>query len=194
MMAKVLAVVACLALAAPALAWQPPSVEYSADSLMETAGEAVKGRVHRAHGRERREISQGGEKVIMIMREDKKVAWTVMPEERMYMEMKLDQARGKDDLSAYKIEQTTVGQEAVNGVNTIKSKVVMTDSKGGKMGGFWWTTKEGIVVKMDVLAIEKGSKDRIKMDLTNLKIGKQDPKLFEVPAGYTKMSMPGFGQ
>ena len=35
-------------------------------------------------------------------------------------------------------------------------------------------------------------KERIKIDLKNLKVGKQDPALFEVPAGYSS-GMPGLG-
>lgn len=59
------------------------------------------------------------------------------------------------------------------------------------MGGFMWMSKDNIMVKMDAVAIDKGSKNRFKSELTNIKIGKQDPALFEIPPGYQKMSMPG---
>lgn len=50
------------------------------------------------------------------------------------------------------------------------------------------------MVKMDAIAVEKGSKHRMKSELKDLKIGRQDPELFELPEGYSKMSMmPGFG-
>ena len=131
-----------------------------------------------------------GMRQIMITRPDKKVMWTLMPEQRMYMEIKLGEAgAGRGDLSGYEIEQSTVGQEEVNGVMTTKSKIVMTGRKGDKMGGFWWTSNEGIVVKMDVIAMEKGGKARIKKELKNVSIGSQDPALFEIPEGYEKMSM-----
>lgn len=172
---------------------QKPQVEYSADSTMETAEVSMKGRVYSTPTRERREMvmGSGGDKMITITRHDKKVAWTLMPAEKMYMETNVAQAQGKDDISGYKIEQTTVGPETVNGVSTTKSKIIMTGPKGEKMGGFWWTTKDNIIVKMDVIAIDKKDKMRIKSELTNLKVGKQDPKLFEVPTGYEKMSIPG---
>jgi hypothetical protein len=136
-------------------------------------------------------VTDGGDKMIMIMRHDKKVAWTLMPSEKMYMEMSIAEAgaQNKSDTSQYQIEQTVVGPETVNGVNTTKSKIIMTGPKGEKMGGFMWTTKENIVVKMDAIAIDKKEKLRFKTELTNLKIGKQDPALFEIPSGYTKMSM-----
>jgi len=173
----------------------PPQVEYSADSLIETAEVSMKGHVNYTPTRERREMvmGSGGDKMITITRHDKKVAWTLMPSEKMYMEVSLAQAsaNAKDDTSKYKIEQTVVGPETVNGVSTTKSKIIMTGPKGEKMGGFMWTTKENIVVKMDAIAIDKKQKHRYKTELTNLKVGKQDPKLFEVPAGYQKMSIPG---
>jgi hypothetical protein len=188
-----------ITMAATAHAASPsqPKVEYSADTMMETAEVSMKGHVNYTPTRERREMvtGSGGDKMIMITRHDKKVAWTLMPSEKMYMEMSLAQAsaQAKDDTSKYKIEQTMIGPETLNGVNTTKSKIIMTGPKGEKMGGFMWVTKENIVVKMDAIAIDKKSKQRFKTELTDLKVSKQDPKLFEVPAGYEKMGIPNFG-
>lgn len=177
-------------LAGAALAVQPAPVDYSADEIMETAEMSVEGPAYYSGGKERREMLIEGMRQIMITRPDKKVMWTLMPEQRMYMEIKLgDAGAGQGDLSGYEVEQTTVGPEEVNGVMTTKSKIVMTGRKGDKMGGFWWTSNEGIVVKMDVIAIDKGSKARIKKELKNINVGSQDAALFEIPAGYEKMSM-----
>ena len=189
LMAAAMAVAGAAQAASPA----PPQVEYSADSVMETAEVSMKGRVHYTPTRERREMvmGSGGDKMTTITRHYKKVAWTLMPAEKMYMETSIAQASTKADPSGYKIEQTVVGPETVNGVSTTKSKIIMTGPKGKKMGGFMWVTKENIVVKMDAIAIDKKQKHRFRTELTNLKVGKQDPKLFEVPAGYQKMSIPG---
>lgn len=190
---------AAITMAAATQAASPsqPQVEYSADTMMETTEVSMKGHVNYTPTRERREMvtGSGGDKMIMITRHDKKVAWTLMPSEKMYMEMSLSQAsaQSKDDISKYKIEQTVVGPETLNGINTTKSKIIMTSPKGEKMGGFMWVTKENIVVKMDAIAIDKKQKMRFKTELTDLKVAKQDPTLFEVPAGYDKMGMPSFG-
>jgi len=195
-----LLMVAAITVAGTAQAAKPaqPQVEYSADTTMETAEVSMKGHVNYAPTRERREmVTDGGDKMIMITRRDKKMSWTLMPSEKMYMEMSLDQAsaQAKDDTSKYKIEQTVVGPETVNGVNTTKSKIIMTGPKGEKMGGFMWVTKDNIVVKMDAIAIDKKDKYRFKTELADIKVGKQDPALFEIPPGYSKMStgMPSFG-
>lgn len=187
---KLLYAVAAIGFSIVAVAADAPKVEYSADSSMETAQGAMKGRVYSAPGKERREMNQGGQKMITILRQDKKVVWMLMPEQKMYMEMSTEnKSHRPENISDYKIEQTVVGPETVNGVSATKSKVVMTDSKGHKMGGFMWTTSDKIVVRTDVIAMDKGSKMRMKNDLTNLKVGKQDPALFEIPAGYSRMDM-----
>jgi hypothetical protein len=190
-------IVAGFVWAAPALAMQPASVEYAADWNMETANGAVKGRIYQAPNKERREMNNDGEKMVMIMRRDKKMAWSLMPSERMYFEMKMSDPKvGKDDPMNYDVEQTVIGPDTVNGVKTTKSKIIMKEKKpnGSKMGGFWWMTKDNIMMKLDVISVDKGRKDRMKMELDNLKIGKQDASLFEVPSGYSKMDMGGMGK
>ncbi len=177
-------------LAGTSAAADRPTVEYSADSVIEHAEGAMKSRVYSTPTKERRDMTQEGMAMVTITRHDKKVMWTLMPEEKMYMEMKQGaQPSNKDDLSAYTIEQTVVGPETLNGLSVNKSKMIMTHSDGSKFGGFMWTTKEGILVKLDALSVEQGNKERFKIELSNLKIGKQDPALFEIPPGYE--TMPG---
>ncbi|MBI5056381.1 MAG: DUF4412 domain-containing protein [Nitrospirae bacterium] len=173
-------------------AYQEPKVEYSADQYMETEDVTMKAKIFHAQGKERREQDMEGMKQIMITRTDKKLVWMLMPEQKMYMEMKMNQSKeDPTDLRDYKIEQEVMGEEVVNGVNATKSKVIMTDKKGNKFGGFMWSTKDGIMVKMDTVSKAEGKKMRMKTELKNLKLEKQDPKLFEVPSGY--MKMPGMG-
>jgi len=174
--------------------FQEPDVEYYADEHMETEDVTMQTKVYHAPGKERREQDMSGMQQIMIMRRDKGVMWMLMPEQKTYMEMKMGQ--GKEDtadLKDYTIEYSVVGEAVVNGINTTKNKVIMTDKKGNKFGGFMWVSKEGIMVKMDTVSKVEGSKMRVKMERKNIKIENQNPKLFEIPSGYNKMSMPGMG-
>ncbi len=174
--------------------FQETNVEYSADEHMETEDMTMQAKISHAPGKERREQDMSGMTQTMIMRMDKKVVWVLMPEQKMYMEMKMGE--GKEDtadIKDYDIKYTVVGEEVVNGVNTTKNKVITTDKEGNKFGGFMWVSKEGIMVKMDTVSKVEGSKMRVKMERKNLKIEKQDPKLFEIPSGYQKMSMPSMG-
>ena len=180
MLASVL-LVPVMSLAAPP---PEPKVEYSADSTMETeGGMTMKSRIYQAPGKQRVEMGgEGGN--VSIIRRDKKVMWQLMG--NMYMEMPMNQSQDPHDMD---VQMTTVGEETVNGIKTTKSKVIATKKDGSKFGGFFWTTKDGITVKMDLLSKEGDKKMRMSQELTNLKIGKQDPKLFEIPSGYTKNDM-----
>ena len=172
-----------------------PQVEYSADSVLETADVKMQGHVNYTPTRERREMvmGRGGEKIFMILRHDRKLVWTLMPSEKMYIEANINQTNSSasPDTSKYKMEHTVIGPETINGISTTKSKVVMTGPKGEKMDGYMWLSKENIMVKIDATASDKNKKHRFMTELSNLKIGKQDAKLFEIPADYEKLSMPG---
>ena len=172
-----------------------PKVEYAADQTMETAETTITGKVYATPTKERREMNVSGETMVTIMRHDKQTAWTLIPAEQMYLEMSTkDLNQQAENLDNYTIETTSMGSEQVNGVSCEKSKVLMTNRKTGtKMGGFWWMTNDNIVMKMDMISKDKDEKMRIKLELNNLKIGKQSATLFEIPAGYSKMAMPSMG-
>lgn len=172
------------------VAASPPEVkiDYSADSTMETEdGMTMKSRIYHTVDKERLEMGSS-DGMTSIIRKDKKVVWQLMG--TMYMEMPMD-ASNASGMNAFDItEQAEVGSETINGLKTTKSKIVAVKKDGsGKFGGFFWTTKEGITVKMDMLSKEGDKKMRMTSELSNLKIEKQDPALFEIPAGYTKNDM-----
>ncbi|HXH72085.1 MAG TPA: DUF4412 domain-containing protein [Mariprofundaceae bacterium] len=192
MIIRLIVIALTMLLAGNAWAWQPPKVSYSAYQVMETAEASMEGMIYVTPGKQRREMEMDGEQTVIIMRFDKKVTWTLMPSEQMYMEGALN-PDDPNNPESYKVEQTPMGEETINGIPTQKSKVIMTAKDGSKMGGFWWTTKDGIVVKMDMIAKDKGSKMRMKIELSKLKVGKQPASLFEIPSGYSKMGMPGMG-
>lgn len=169
--------------ASSAAGFEEPRVEYSADSYFESEGASIKSKVSHAPGKERREM----EGMVMIVRRDKKVVWQLMPEMKKYMENPIGKDDKKSDISDYKIEQTIVGPDVVEGMNTTKYKVVMTDKSGDRYTGLMWSTKDGIMVKLDAEGEHKGRKAKMKNYLRNIKIARQDPKLFEIPAGYTSM-------
>jgi hypothetical protein len=173
-------------LAVNAASLPEPKVDYSADSTMETeGGMTMKSRVYHSPGKQRMEMGGAGGNVTIIRR-DKKVMWQLMG--NMYMEMSMDQLESPD-LTSMDVEQSVVGDETVNGVQTTKYKMIATKKDGSKFGGFFWATKDGIPMKMDLLSKEGDRKMRMASELTNLKVEKQNPALFEIPAGYTKNDM-----
>lgn len=181
----------CLLLVPLAVSAAPPpevQVDYSADSTMETeGGMTMKSRIYHTVNKDRMEMG-GSDGMTSITRKDKKVVWQLMGD--MYMEMPMDSSN-TSGMDAFDIvEQAEVGQETINGIKATKSKIVAVKKDGsGKFGGFFWTTKGGITVKMDMLSKDGDKKMRMTSELTNLKIEKQNPTLFEIPAGYTKNDM-----
>lgn len=170
--------------ASSAAGFEEPKVEYSADSYFEAEGMTMKSKVFHAPGKERRDM----EGMVMIVRQDKKVVWQLMPNMKKYMENPIDKADKKtEDLSDYKVEQTVIGPDTIEGLKTTKYKVVMTDKKGNRQTGLMWATKDGIMVRLEAEGEHDGKKMKMKNYLRNVHIAKQDPKLFEIPAGYTSM-------
>src|SRR5262245_6599780 len=168
-----------------------PTVEYSADRVVETEAGTFEGKVYSARDRERSETSMQGMQSVMILRRDKQIGWMLMPAQKMYQQMDFAKAQQQSGAAPDdQVEITEVGSETLEGHTTTKYKMLMKD---GSAGGFIWITEQGIAVKMDMLSKSDGEKTRITMTLTNLQIGAQDPQLFELPEGYTAMPSMGFG-
>lgn len=166
-----------------------PTVEYAADRVLETESGTFNGRVYAAKGRERGEMEAGGMRSVLILRMEEQKGWMLMPAQRMYQE--LDFAKARQQMGgkpADDVKISAVGTEEVEGHSATKYKILMKD---GSAGGFMWITPEGIAIKMDMIQKSGKKNERMTMTLKNLEIGAQDPSLFEVPAGWSKM--PAFG-
>jgi hypothetical protein len=168
-----------------------PQVEYSADSVMQTEDGTMEQHVYVTPAKERREMLTGeGDGAIQIFRFDSKVMLQLMPSEKMYMEHSMAQNKNNDP-SQWDFQETVLGEEVLNGMKVTKYKTIATSTDGKKYGGFSWRTKEGISIKSDLLYKEGNEKKRMMTELKNVKVGRQDPKLFEVPEGFTKFDMAG---
>jgi hypothetical protein len=180
-----------MAMQAQAAGLPVPTVEYSADRVIESEAGSFNGKVYSAKDRERTEMSMGDMQTVMILRRDKQIGWMLMPMQKSYQEMDFSQAAQQSGAAPDdQVEITVVGTETVEGFESTKYKMLMKD---GSAGGFIWITQHGIPVKMDMLSKSGRDKTRITMTLKNLQIGTQDPQLFEIPAGYTAMPSFGFG-
>lgn len=170
-----------------------PKVEYSADQSMGDGEKMVTSRIHQVPGKIRMEFQEGGGEQAVITRFDRKQIWTLMISERMYMEIPMDEEKTTRD-----VRQCTVtsrkegGKEAVNGISAAMSEFEATCPDGSGVSGKAWTTRDEILVKMDAVSRKSGKEkgQRVVMEMKNLKIGKQDPALFEIPPGFSKLSMP----
>jgi outer membrane lipoprotein-sorting protein len=165
-----------------------PNTEYSALKQVVTAQGSFVQTVHHSHGKERSEMEMQGMSMALIYRPDKKLAWQLMPMQKMYMEMDLSSANQMTGNAPDDVTIEKVGNEMLDGINTTKYKLVLKDKSAG---GFVWLSPENIALKMDFISKEGKDKNRITMTMKNLKIEPQDSALFELPEGYQPMPSMG---
>ena len=170
-----------------------PTVSFSAWRVMTAGDTLIEGPYHYAPGKHRSEITMGGQTFIAIVREDRELLWTVMPQQNMYMEVTFDAAEAGNG-SAFEgadvVESRELGTEDVNGHRTTKYEVTIRDRTGETATGTLWATAERIPVKMD-MALDRG--ERVVIELRDIEIGPQSNDLFEVPAGYTRLALGNLG-
>jgi hypothetical protein len=164
-------------------------VSFAADATIETAEFRVTERIYYVPGMVRDDMEMNGQQMVFIQRYDLRKLWMLMPTQNVYIET--DVSQPSEQLEQYRlVEREVIGQETVNGMDTTKYKVIYESSKD-KFGGFTWFTDDLIAVKAFLISEEKGEKQRIQFEITNLTIGPQDSSLFDLPEGSTKLDMTG---
>ena len=166
---------------------------YSADIVSESSAMTSKSRMYVKGTKQRMEASEEGQKVINIIRADKKVMWMLMPDEKMYMEMPLNSQ--KEDITSklndpdVKTEKKFLADETVDGHPSKKYHVIMTRKGKKESSGHMWEATD-----LNNFPVKWQDEDR-KTTVTwkNIKFGDVPDSMFEIPAGYKKMSMPGMG-
>jgi outer membrane lipoprotein-sorting protein len=162
------------------------SPEFSADMVMTDAkGKTTTGRVYmKGYEKVRQELKSGDDVSVTILRLDKKVSWTLMPENQ-YMEIafNFDPNQPNPD---YKYEMKTIGTETVNGYSCQVVEYVYKDKKLGSLVQ-WIADDLGFAVKTQT----KNSRGKVEstIEYKNIVVGPQPDSLFEIPAGYKKFSM-----
>jgi hypothetical protein len=143
------------------------AIEFSADTVSTYKGEhETKGKMYFKPDKYRMDMKTHGD-MIMITRVDKKVIWNIMPDQKMYMEIpfNLKNKPRVEEKFEGEIERKEVGSEVIDGHPT--KKYLVTYKSGNETHQVYqWLA-------------------------TDINIGSQPDSLFEVPAGYQKVQMPG---
>ena len=165
------------------------SKPFSADQVVTKDGKTTTAKVYATPTAMRTEGVQDGKKYITILLYDRKVMWSLMPDEKMYFEMPIPAgaqvtAGMKEMMKGVQVKHEPLGSEQVGGYHCDKSRMTVT-WQGVTGTTIEWAAKElnGFVVKKQ--DVESGEITEYK----NIRLGPQDPSLFELPAGYKKMSM-----
>jgi hypothetical protein len=177
----------------------PPKVEYSADVTMTGDGDTIAGKVHRAGQKERRELTVAGDTEVLIIRFDRKLAWSLSPEDKIYLESTLDEALGRQPGTEGQPREpqltlTPGGSETIEGVHATKQSVRGTDVDGTPIEGDVWVSDDGVVLRVDSVVVDQdGGRHRIRTELHHLRVAPQDPKLFEIPPDYKRATQGKLG-
>ncbi len=161
--------------------------EFSADTISTYKGEReTKGKIYFKPDKYRMDMKVN-EDMIMITRVDRKVIWNIMPAEKMYMEMPFDLRNKPKVEEKYEgeIDRKLVGNETIDGHPTKKYLITYKTGNEKHQVYQWFATDINFPVKTSAI---DGSWSQ---EFRNIKIGSQPDSLFEVPAGYNKIQMPG---
>jgi hypothetical protein len=153
-----------------------PAAEYTAEFKVQGYGPKLRGRVYGAPGKERRESADPWGGATLIFRYDLGVAWTILRTGPYYTEFPLRPpgtpapAPGAMPPGLSRLES--------DDINDVPA------TKYAYPGGEIWLSAEGIALRID--GVPRAGYPEIRFELDNLRVGPQDPALFELPQGYTR--------
>ena len=186
---------AIIALLAILIAWpgQAFAAEFSADLIRSGGGDKETSKVFIKGDLRREEVMEDGEVgAINISRPDKGVTWNLMPEDRMYMEIPLQEAslgaQGNIESLESSAKMQLMGKETVNGYVCEKRRYDPNEKGMGSVIA-WYSPKLDYPVKVHIMAY--GGEGDMVLEYKNIKAGKIPDSQFEIPKGYEKFGIPG---
>jgi hypothetical protein len=128
--------------------------------------------------------SAGLDKVVTILRPQRKSAMIVYPSYRGYVEMPLAPEEADDMAREFKVEKTKVGRESIDGQPCDKTKVVLTANNGEKHEAMVWYNPalKNFPVKMQM----EQKQMSVVMQYRDVRLVRPDARQFEAPGGFTK--------
>lgn len=166
-------------------------VAYTADFTVSSAKGTYRGQVWHKPGRERRDVqtAKGGQ--TLLIRRDQDGAWLLKPSGRWYVGLALGAvgqlAGGVDQL---RVQRTRTGEGMVAGHKTIRYRINGQAPDGRRFDGDAWFTKEGVMVRArGTLVGRDGRQDPVETELSSLRIGRVDDRVFDLPKGWMGMDL-----
>jgi hypothetical protein len=192
-MKKILALL-CLCGLALALAGPSLAMEFSADVVRKGMGGESTSKVYIKDKKVRMDSMAGPMGPgYSIVRQDRQVMWMVNPGQKTYFEMPL---QGMADMSQNpqgdeklpgEVSRKELGKEVVDGHPCVKYEIAYQHG-GQSMRVHQWIAQD-LKLPVRTAAVD----GTWSVEYKNINKGSQPDSLFEVPAGFQKSSMPGFG-
>jgi len=155
---------------------------FSADRTVESKGKTYTGRIYAVPDKQRHEQNVNGLDFIAILRADRRVAWVILPGLHVYTEFPFPKA--VDEFDDPRLLGPVIDTQKVNGLRSVEHRVERQGSDGSALDGWLWMSEDGIITRLDGTYTTPGGKiSTAKLELSNIKLGPQDPALFELPPG-----------
>jgi len=164
------------------------NIQFSALIVVQEMGVVEQNRVYFTRDRQRVDILKPDKGIsAIIVRFDKGVAWVLVPTAKKYLESPL-RPQNRNPLAYYPdriISWTSLGDTTIDGHPAMKEALTYKNGGDPEMTiTRWFATDINWPVRAEAI---DGS---WKMYYKDIKVGAQDPSLFEVPAGYTMIPSP----
>ena len=124
--------------------------------------------------------AMGMDRMTMISRPDKKVAYMVYPGMSAYVEMPIQDPDALKPPSDFKAETTPLGKDTINGIACVKSKMIVTDDKGSKHEYTVWNATELKDFPMKIETTQEGK--NVTLIFKDVKLSKPAETQFDPPA------------
>ena len=155
-------------------------------------------KVYQADEGYRYDFDEDGQQGAVIVKVGSAEVIMLMPRQKMAMKSPAGSpmSMGNDPLKSFEYYQEggimkEEGKETVNGIACTKSSLWNKDNPEQKMFTVWFSDKYKFPMKM-VNHID-GQEDS-GMEMRDVEPWSPDPGMFEIPAGFQVMEMPGMGQ
>jgi hypothetical protein len=163
-------------------------VPFSAARSVVTDGKTYEGQVYAAPGMQRHEQALNGLPIVAILRADRQIAWLIVPGLHIYAEFPFPKA--VTDYDSIGALGKPVATETVAGLKSARYRVEHEGTDGSALDGWVWMTHDGIVTKLDgTYSSPKSKQVKATFELSDVKLGPQDPSLFEIPQDVKKLPL-----
>ena len=161
------------------------AAEFSAVTVTKVGNQEQQGKLYVKDDKARMERLTPLGPSVSILRLDQRVMWILLPGQKTYLEMPIDKAAFDQALKVPEdqVSKKLLGTETLHGYETEKYETVVKVG-GQQIKSLMWISK-----KLEIpLRIE--SADQSFSQDYDIREGGVDDTLFEMPAGYRKMTMP----
>lgn len=158
-------------------------VEFSAQMVIKDGGKILHGKIFFQNGKMRQEFQDEWGQTITIVHPDKKIIWVVLPQNKTYLEVNLnDRYSGQFiQMPPDALEKRLLGTETVNGFLADKYEVtVRKGEKGVERQTLWMARQLGVPIKVWVKS------ENFSIEYRNIKEGTVADRLFDPPPGFKK--------